>query len=136
MNGICRLRDCQGYIRIFSSGWRLFWSVSDLNKSQTDIYITQLFYSYLWDLILLKRRDAPLLKRPSLGARSSFACEFVITNQLLNFMFLFTCSQIGTSPTTGFPCEQSRPIGERQQQQQQHLRSLSPPTSLHMCVHL
>ena len=81
MNGICRPRDSQRYIRISLSSWRLFWSVSDLKDKQSDIYVSQMFLSYLWDLILLERCDAPLLKswvRPSLGACSSFACEIFV----------------------------------------------------------
>ena len=47
-----------------------------------------------------------------------------------------TCSQMGISPTTGFSCEQSRPMQVQQQQpqQQQESRSLSPPIRLQVCA--
>ena len=44
-----------------------------------------------------------------------------------------TCSQMGISPTTGFSCEQRRPMRAKQKQQQVlHSRSLSPPICLQL----
>ena len=105
-------------------------------KGDQTLILFNYIVSYLTDLTLLEKRETLLLKRwgrLSLGAVSSLAwlCSALSDNILY---FTFTCSQTGTSPMTGVPLSQSRPIGEKQQQKQQHLRSLSPPTSLHMWV--